>query len=89
MPPPCASDSAIDRVYHLFSAEVDVSRLLLRCPPFPLLLKGWVKANPTVSETGRAVREYRLTPSGRKRLDVEQTNYRRVTNAITTILDTA
>ena len=26
-----------------------------------LLLKGWVTAAPAVSETGRAVREYRLT----------------------------
>src|SRR5918996_4233932 len=44
-----------------------------------LLLKGWVTAAPAVSETGRAVREYRLTPSGRKQLELERANYQRVT----------
>ncbi len=54
-----------------------------------LLLKGWVKAAPAVSETGRAVREYRLTASGRKQLEAERANYRRVTEAISAVLDTA
>jgi transcriptional regulator len=54
-----------------------------------LLLKGWVKATPTVSDTGRAVREYRLTAAGRRQLDLERSNYRRVTRAITDILETA
>jgi DNA-binding PadR family transcriptional regulator len=53
------------------------------------LLKGWVKASPAVSETGRQVREYRLTPSGRKQLDAERANYRRVSRAIAAVLDTA
>ena len=54
-----------------------------------LLLKGWVKASPAVSETGRAVREYRLTPSGRKQLAVEQESFRQTTDAIVAILETA
>jgi PadR family transcriptional regulator len=54
-----------------------------------LLLKGWVKASPAVSETGRAVREYRLTPSGRKQLAVEQQSFRQTTDAIVAILETA
>jgi transcriptional regulator len=54
-----------------------------------LLLKGWVKASPAVSETGRAVREYRLTPAGRRQLEIERTHFRRVTRAITDVLDTA
>jgi PadR family transcriptional regulator, regulatory protein PadR len=53
-----------------------------------LLLKGWVKAADGVSDTGRAVRTYRLTPAGRKRLDVERAEYRRVTMAITAVLET-
>src|SRR5215510_14867832 len=52
-----------------------------------LLLKGWVKASPAVSETGRQVREYRITPAGRKQLDVELEEYRRVTDAIATLLE--
>ena len=54
-----------------------------------LLLKGWVKAAPAVSETGRAVREYRLTPAGKKQLDLERANYRRVSAAIDAVLGTA
>ena len=52
-----------------------------------LLLKGWVKATPAISETGRAVREYRLTPGGRKQLELERANYQRVTAAIGAVLD--
>jgi PadR family transcriptional regulator PadR len=54
-----------------------------------LLLKGWVKASPAVSQTGRAVREYRLTASGRKQLEVERANYQRMTAAIGAVLETA
>ena len=54
-----------------------------------LLLKGWVKASPTVSETGRQVREYRLTPAGRRQLDAEVSEYRRVSSAIGTVIDEA
>jgi DNA-binding PadR family transcriptional regulator len=54
-----------------------------------LLLKGWVKAAPAISESGRAVREYRLTPDGRKQLQLERADYQRVTAAIGAVLDTA
>lgn len=54
-----------------------------------LLLRGWVKASPAVSETGRAVREYRLTPAGRKQLAVEREGFLRTTQAIVAILETA
>jgi transcriptional regulator len=54
-----------------------------------LLLKGFVKATPTVSETGRQVREYRITARGRKQLEAERSNYRRVSRAIAAVLDPA
>jgi PadR family transcriptional regulator PadR len=54
-----------------------------------LVLKGWVKAVPAISETGRAVREYRLTAGGRKQLELERANYQRVTAAIGAILGPA
>ena len=54
-----------------------------------LLLKGWVKASPAVSETGRKVREYRLTPLGRKQLETERDEYTRVSRAIAAVLHTA
>ena len=54
-----------------------------------LLIKGFVKAEWDVSETGRKVRVYRLTPAGRKQLEAELSEFRRTTGAIEQILDTA
>jgi len=54
-----------------------------------LLLKGWVKASPSVSDTGRAVREYRITPAGRKQLALEQDAFHKTTRAIIAVLETA
>ena len=54
-----------------------------------LLVKGWVKAEWRESESGRQVREYRITPSGRKQLEAEMTEYRRMAHAIGLLLDQA
>jgi PadR family transcriptional regulator len=54
-----------------------------------LVIKGWVKAAWRESESGRQVREYRLTASGRRQLDTEMTQYRRTARAIGWLLDQA
>ena len=54
-----------------------------------LLLKGWIKAGWKVSDTGREVREYSLTPAGKKQLDVEMAEYRRMARAVGLLLDNA
>ena len=54
-----------------------------------LLIKGWVKAAWRASESGRQVREYRITPSGRRQLEAEVAEYRRMTSAIGVLLDEA
>jgi PadR family transcriptional regulator PadR len=54
-----------------------------------LLLKGWVTAAPAVSDSGRSVREYRLTAGGKKQLELERAKYRRLSLAIAAVLDTA
>ena len=77
------------RIHTLSREELSVEEGSLYPALQKLLLKGWVKASPAVSETGRAVREYRLTPGGRKQLDLERSNYRRVSDAISAVLDTA
>jgi len=53
-----------------------------------LLLRGRVRASPAVSETGRAVRAYRITPTGRRQLDAERARHRQVTRAIAAVIDT-
>lgn len=77
------------RIHTLSREELSVEEGSLYPALQKLLLKGWVKAAPAISETGRAVREYRLTPDGRKQLQLERANYQRVTAAIGAVLDTA
>ena len=52
-----------------------------------LRLKGWVKAGWKVSDTGREVREYRITPAGKKQLELEMAEYRRTARAVGLLLD--
>src|SRR6187551_864675 len=77
------------RIAQLSGEELSVEEGSLYPALQKLLLKGWVKASPAISETGRAVREYRLTPAGRKQLELERANYRRVSAAIGAVLESA
>src|SRR5438067_460547 len=77
------------RIKLLSSEELSVEEGSLYPALQRLLLKGWVKAAPAVSDTGRAVREYRLTPAGRKQLDVERAEYARMSRAIAVVLESA
>ena len=51
--------------------------------------KGWITAAWRASESGRQVREYRITPSGRRQLEAEVAEYRRTASAIGVLLDDA
>jgi transcriptional regulator len=77
------------RIYLVSSQQLSVEEGSLYPALQKLLLKGWVKASPAVSETGRQVREYRITAAGKKQLELELDEYRRVTHAIATLLDNA
>ena len=54
-----------------------------------MLVEGWVTAEAGVSETGRRVRFYTLTPDGGKQLEREISDYQQATAAIQAILRTA
>jgi transcriptional regulator len=54
-----------------------------------MLLKGWVTAEWGVTAGNRRARYYRLTASGKKRLQTELEQYGRVSGAIQKILQTA
>src|SRR6187431_3797549 len=77
------------RIHALSREELSVEEGSLYPALQKLLLKGWVKAAPAVSETGRAVRTYRLTPAGKKQLAAEREEYSRVSKAIVGILERA
>jgi transcriptional regulator len=75
------------RIHQLSNQVLSVEEGSLYPALQKLLVKGWVKASWTKSETGREVREYRLTASGRKQLEIELSDYRRTADAIGLLLD--
>ena len=74
-------------IHHLSNEQLSVEEGSLYPALQKLLIKGWVKAAWRESESGRQVREYRITASGRKQLDAEIAEYRRTTSAIGLLLD--
>jgi PadR family transcriptional regulator, regulatory protein PadR len=54
-----------------------------------MLIKGWVKARWGVTAGNRRARYYRLTPLGHKQLEVEVSQFERVMQAITRVIQTA
>lgn len=54
-----------------------------------MLIKGWVKAVWGTTPENRRARYYRLTPAGRRQLQVEQSQFERVVNAIARVIQTA
>lgn len=54
-----------------------------------MLIKGWVKAEWGQSENNRRARYYLLTPSGRKQLALELSQFERTTYAITRVIQMA
>jgi transcriptional regulator len=77
------------RIHRLSAEELRVEEGSLYPALQKLLVKGWVKAAWRESESGRRVREYRITPSGRRQLEVEVAEYRRMASAIDLLLDQA
>jgi transcriptional regulator len=51
--------------------------------------EGWIAAEWGTSENNRRARYYRLTAAGRKQLAEEQRNWERLTQAVTSVLQTA
>ena len=74
------------RIHALSREELSVEEGSLYPALQKLLLKGWVRASPAISDTGRAVREYRITQTGKRQLESERANYWRLTKAIDLVL---
>jgi transcriptional regulator len=77
------------RIHLVSSEELRVEEGSLYPALQKLLIKGWVKATWRASESGRQVREYRITASGRRQLAAEMAEYRRMADAIGVLLDEA
>lgn len=77
------------RIHQLTADELRVEEGSLYPALQKLLIKGWVKAAWRESDSGRQVREYRITASGRRQLEAEMAEYRRTATAISLLLDEA
>ena len=78
---------AIAQRIHLLSSDVlRVEEGALYPALQKILLKGWATAEWGISETNRKVRFYRLTPAGRRQLEAELSDYKRVHEAIQAVL---
>jgi PadR family transcriptional regulator PadR len=77
------------RIHSLSSEVLSVEEGSLYPALQRILLKGWATADWGLSETNRKVRFYSLTPSGRKQLESELSDYQRVHQAIQAVLRTA
>jgi transcriptional regulator len=54
-----------------------------------MLIKGWVTAEWGQSENNRRARYYRLTPAGRRQLNLEISEFEKVMRAITRVIQPA
>ena len=77
------------RIHQVSAEELRVEEGSLYPALQKLLVKGWVKAAWRESESGRQVREYRITASGRRQLEAEMAEYRRTASAIGLVLKEA
>jgi PadR family transcriptional regulator PadR len=77
------------RIHDMSAEELSVEEGSLYPALQKLLVKGWVKAAWRESDSGRQVREYRITPAGRRQLETEVAEYRRMASAIGLLLDQA
>ena len=51
--------------------------------------RGWIKSNWGISDNNRKAKFYELTPAGKKQLTVETESWRKLTVAVTQILESA
>jgi PadR family transcriptional regulator PadR len=51
--------------------------------------RGWIKSGWGLSDNNRRAKFYKLTQAGRKQLEAEHANWKRISRAITKILQTA
>ena len=77
------------RIAALSSGNLSVEEGSLYPALQKLLIKGWVKGSWRESDSGRQVREYRITASGRRQLEEEVAEYRRMSSAIDVLLKEA
>ena len=78
----------IQRIRILSDEMLTVEQGALYPALYRIELKGWVSSKWDQNETGRKAKFYKLTPTGRKQLVEERSNWERLSAAINTVLKT-
>ena len=77
-----------ERLHQISSAVVQVRQGSLYPALHRLERKGWIKARWAISEHNRRAKYYGLTRKGRAQLETETDTWRKLSAAITQVLDT-
>jgi PadR family transcriptional regulator, regulatory protein PadR len=78
-----------DRVQQMSSDALQIKQGSLYPALHRLERRGWIKASWNVTENNRRAKYYALTRRGRKQLETQTESWRRLTAAVSQILDTA
>src|ERR1700691_3376964 len=78
-----------ERIHQVSSKVLQVQQGSLYPALHRLERRGWLKAHWGASENNRRAKYYDLTPSGRKQLQTEKTEWKKLTAAVAQVLGTA
>jgi PadR family transcriptional regulator PadR len=76
-----------ERVQQLSSDVLQIQQGSLYPALHWLERRGWIKARWGTSDNNRRARYYQLTPAGKKQLEVETDSWRKLTAAVTQLLE--
>jgi PadR family transcriptional regulator PadR len=76
-----------ERVQQLSSDVLQIQQGSLYPALHRLERRGWIKARWGTSDNNRRARYYQLTPAGKKQLEVETDSWRKLTAAVTQLLE--
>ena len=78
-----------ERIHQVSSKVLQVQQGSLYPALHRLERRGWVKAHWAASENNRRAKYYELTQSGRKQLETEESDWKKLTAAIAQVLGMA
>ena len=78
-----------ERIHQVSSKVLQVQQGSLYPALHRLERRGWVKAHWRASENNRRAKYYELTKSGRKQLEAEKSEWKKLAAAVTQVLETA
>jgi PadR family transcriptional regulator len=76
-----------ERLHQVSRATVQIPQGSLYPALHRLERRGWIAATWGTSDNNRRAKYYALTPSGRKQLETEQRDWRKLTAAVALVLD--